>query len=56
MELTTQLYFGGEALNNQDLILKRIPRAERDQVIVNFVANEQGQLIGQFPISIEKLS
>jgi protocatechuate 3,4-dioxygenase beta subunit len=55
MELTSQLYFKGEALNAQDKILARIPRSERASVVVDFVANQEGQLVGQFPIAIEKL-
>jgi protocatechuate 3,4-dioxygenase beta subunit len=32
-ELITQLYFEGDSLNDQDLILQRIPQIERGQVV-----------------------
>ncbi len=34
-ELTTQIYFGGNALNDRDLVLGAIPAAERGKVIVD---------------------
>jgi protocatechuate 3,4-dioxygenase beta subunit len=34
-ELTTQMYFGGNALNDRDLILGGLPAAERSKVIVD---------------------
>jgi len=33
-ELTTQMYFAGEALNDADLVLKRVPDAERPKVVI----------------------
>jgi protocatechuate 3,4-dioxygenase beta subunit len=33
-ELTTQMYFAGEALNDADLVLKRVPEAERPKVVI----------------------
>lgn len=33
-ELTTQMYFAGEALNDADLVLKRVPPAERPKVVI----------------------
>lgn len=34
-ELTTQMYFGGNALNDSDLILGGLPAAERSKVVVD---------------------
>lgn len=34
-ELTTQMYFGGHALNARDLILKALPATERERVVVD---------------------
>lgn len=58
LELITQMYFAGEQLNNDDLILNRLPIEERKKVIVplkrhSFVDTEP--LTGEFNISIEKL-
>ena len=57
VELITQMYFKGEPLNDEDLILRRVPAHMRGDVIVDFQPNpeEVGTLIGTFNISIEKL-
>lgn len=58
-ELITQMYFQGEALNDKDLILRNIPRAERGRVIVEFrpapVGFEPGSLVGNFDITMERV-
>ena len=36
-ELTTQMYFAGDPLNEKDLILQDTPADQRDQLVVNFV-------------------
>lgn len=41
-ELTTQMYFAGHPLNEKDLILRDVPKAERARVIVEF--NESPEL------------
>lgn len=33
-ELSTQMYFAGEALNDADIVLKRVPPAERPRVVI----------------------
>jgi protocatechuate 3,4-dioxygenase beta subunit len=33
-ELSTQMYFAGEKLNESDLVLKRVPEAERTRVVI----------------------
>ena len=33
-ELSTQMYFAGEALNDADIVLKRVPVAERSKVVI----------------------
>lgn len=57
VELITQMYFKGHALNDKDLILQRVPARLRDNVIVDFQMNPQNPttLLGQFDITIEKL-
>ncbi|MGE0529301.1 MAG: hypothetical protein AB7G93_19905 [Bdellovibrionales bacterium] len=58
-ELVTQMYFRGNALNEEDLILQGIPAAERDAVIVNFqpapADMEPGSLIGEFDITLQSV-
>lgn len=56
-ELTTQMYFKGQELNEKDKILERVPKRMRDDVIVDFLPNpdEAGTLAGFFRISIEKI-
>ena len=56
-ELLTQMYFKGDALNDSDLILKAIPKLERDSVIVEFTPagsdEEEGVLEGAFTITLQ---
>jgi len=33
-ELSTQMYFAGEALNDRDLVLARVPQSERPRVVI----------------------
>ena len=58
-DLVTQLYFKGETLNDQDLILKDVPAAQRDSVIVEFVPSpvgfEPNTLIGTFDITLNRV-
>lgn len=58
-ELVTQLYFKGEPLNDQDLILKDIPAAQRDSVIVEFNPSPVGfdpkSLTGIFNITLQSV-
>lgn len=58
-ELVTQMYFKGDPLNEKDLILEEIPRAEWDRVIVDFqpagAGFEPGSLFGNFEISLQKV-
>ncbi|PWU22046.1 MAG: hypothetical protein C5B49_01435 [Bdellovibrio sp.] len=58
-ELITQMYFAGQSLNDHDLILQQIPKAEQGAVIVEFAPAPQnlepGSLIGNFDITIESV-
>jgi protocatechuate 3,4-dioxygenase beta subunit len=58
-ELTTQLYFKGNVLNKDDLILRRIPAAERDRVVVDFqpapAGFEAGSWVGSFDITLRSI-
>jgi protocatechuate 3,4-dioxygenase beta subunit len=56
IELITQLYFQGEVLNDQDLILNRISPSERKQVVVPLldVVGEQHP-VANFNITLEKI-
>lgn len=50
-ELTTQMYFEGEELNKDDLILNQLSKAEQQAVIVNFTARpDKAVLAGEFEI------
>lgn len=56
-DLITQMYFRGDPLNDTDLILKAIPAAERENVIVEFrpathEGHEGGALAGDFDITL----
>lgn len=56
VELITQMYFAGEALNDKDLILKRLKLSDQSKVIVDFKTVEQAPYpIGTFNIQIEKI-
>lgn len=57
IELTTQLYFAGDALNSRDEILKRLKPTEQEQVVRPVeVRNNQGEIIKwvDFSLQIEK--
>ena len=54
----TQLYFKGNSLNDQDLVLKDVPAGSRDSVIIDFRAStevEPGSLVGNFDITIQSV-
>lgn len=57
IELITQMYFAGQALNDQDLILRRLHADEQQEVIVDLkpVAG-MPHPVGEFNIQIEKLT
>ena len=55
-ELVTQLYFKGNPLNDQDLILKDVPAGQRDSVIIEFRTSpeiEANALLGTFDITLQ---
>jgi protocatechuate 3,4-dioxygenase beta subunit len=58
-ELVTQMYFKGNQLNSDDLILQQIAASERDSVIVDFQPApsdlEPGSLIGSFDITLRSI-
>jgi protocatechuate 3,4-dioxygenase beta subunit len=58
-DLVTQLYFGGEKLNETDLILQQVPAGERDSVIVDFKPSgkdmEPNSLTGVFNITMNSV-
>ncbi len=59
-DLTTQMYFKGNKYNASDLILRDVPAAERDRVIVDFVpaqgsAFDPDTLVGGFDISLRRV-
>ncbi len=55
-ELITQMYFKGEALNADDLILKSLSASEQKSVIVDFVRTATGESAGVFDIQIKSVS
>lgn len=56
-DLITQMYFKGDPLNDEDLILQATPVEQRASLIVDFqpVHDEPGARIGEFVITIEKV-
>lgn len=56
-ELITQMYFAGQALNDQDLILQDLSHADQEKVIVE-LKSETGlpHPVGNFDIQIRKLT
>jgi protocatechuate 3,4-dioxygenase beta subunit len=54
-ELTTQLYFEGEAYNNADKILQKLPRAEQEKVIRPITVSSNGEKVVTFDLTIEKV-
>jgi protocatechuate 3,4-dioxygenase beta subunit len=56
LELITQMYFSGQALNKTDLILQRLSPRQQEQVVVELKTSENlPHPVGQFNIQIEKL-
>ena len=54
-EITTQMYFAGEALNEKDNLLNEVAENERDLLVVDF--NEiNGVLHGNFSVVLAKVS
>lgn len=52
-ELATQMYFAGEALNDADIVLKRVPEAERSKVVIAGRRPADGELpVFAFDIAI----
>jgi protocatechuate 3,4-dioxygenase beta subunit len=49
-ELTTQLYFAGQPLNDRDLILLDLAPADRERVIVSFAGG-----VGKFDITLRRV-
>lgn len=57
-DLVTQMYFAGNPLNEQDLILRNVPPAERSLVVVAFRASPFTQypgLLGRFDITLKSV-
>ncbi len=56
IELITQMYFLGESLNDQDLILNRLQPIARQNVIVPLIKSDETEYpIANFNISLEKI-
>lgn len=56
-ELITQMYFAGEALNEDDLILKSLSEADQKSVVVDFLPNAiTGEKQGVFDIQIRSVT
>lgn len=53
-ELTTQMYFAGEPLNEGDRLLQDVPAAERGRLVVDFQDNG-GRMQGHFPIVMARV-
>jgi hypothetical protein len=53
------MYFKGESLNDQDLILQQIPSKERLNVIIEFMPStpdlEPGSVMGNFEITLQSV-
>lgn len=57
VELITQMYFAGDALNADDLILQRLSKAQQERVVIELKSQDGlPHPAGQFNIQIEKLS
>jgi len=58
-ELTTQMYFAGQPLNDRDYLLQGLAEAERDKLLVEFVADvtapEPDIKQGQFNIVLRRV-
>lgn len=56
-ELTTQMYFAGEELNDKDFLLQELPAEEQQKLIVTMQQPEAGTVpTGQFQIVLAKVS
>ena len=53
-ELTTQMYFSGNPLNDVDRILLAIPEAKRAEVVIDFAAVDDATRHGQFDIVLRR--
>ena len=53
-ELTTQMYFAGETLNETDRLLRSVPEQDRDLLVVDFKEID-GTPHGDFPIVLAKV-
>jgi protocatechuate 3,4-dioxygenase beta subunit len=53
-ELTTQMYFAGESLNDTDRLLRSVSEEDRDLLVVDFKEID-GTLHGDFPIVLAKV-
>jgi protocatechuate 3,4-dioxygenase beta subunit len=54
-ELTTQMYFAGEPLNDTDRLLQSHPQPERDRLLVAFQSGEGNAPHGVFDLVLEKV-
>ncbi|MBI1861913.1 MAG: hypothetical protein HYR96_13445 [Deltaproteobacteria bacterium] len=58
-ELTTQLYFSGDPLNDKDLILKALPSADQKKVVVPLSPAgpefNPNSLLGDFSITLQRV-
>lgn len=55
-ELTTQMYFAGDPLNELDRLLQSVPEDQRGMLIVDFVANGgEGLPAGRFDLVMAKV-
>lgn len=55
IELITQMYFAGEALNEHDLILQRLKAEQQNEVVVELKNTSAPHPVGTFNIQIEKI-
>jgi len=54
-ELTTQMYFAGESLNETDRLLRDVPEDRRGLLVVDF-QDRDGTSSGNFPITLAKVT
>jgi protocatechuate 3,4-dioxygenase beta subunit len=54
-ELTTQMYFAGESLNDSDRLLRDVPEDQRSLLVVDFEETE-GVPRGEFPIVLARVT
>lgn len=56
VELSTQMYFAGEKLNDPDVVLAKVPAADRNKVVINAGKSNADNLpLFAFDITIAKL-